>query len=123
MSGFAARELRLALGFSLPLLGALPTNAQTTGSIAGRVADSAGAPLAGATVVATSPSLQGMRTSTAAADGTFRFASLPPGVYRVRATLPGFAEAERTATVSLNSTSAVELVLRIVAAGERHRRG
>jgi len=115
MSGFAARKLRLALGLSLPLLSALPALGQTTGAIAGRVADSTGAPLAGATVEATSPSLQGSRTSTTGADGAFRFAGLPPGIYRVHAILPGFAEAEMTATVSLNATAAVELVLRIVA--------
>jgi outer membrane receptor protein involved in Fe transport len=107
--------LGVLAGASLLWLTAGMAPAQTTGSIAGRVTDPSGVPLAGAAVEATSPSLQGTRTATTGADGTFRFAGLPPGVYGVRGVLAGFADARRVATVSLDATAAVELVLRLAA--------
>lgn len=88
---------------------------QTTGSILGRVADPSGAPLPGVTVEATSPSLQGARGATTSSSGAYRFPSLPPGSYRVRATLPGFRAVEKTATVSLDATATVDLTLQLSA--------
>lgn len=111
------RVLRLAvlLGASLSLLAVRTALAQTTGSIQGRVTDPSGAPTPGAVVETTSPSLQGVRTASTDKDGAFRFAGLPPGVYRVRAALADLPPAEQTAEVSLNATAAVDLVLRLEA--------
>src|SRR5262249_8328675 len=87
--------------------------AQTTGNIDGRVTDSAGAPPPGVTVEATSPSLQGARAAVTGSDGVFRLPSVPPGRYRVAASLPSFRAVEIACTVSLDSTVTVELVLRL----------
>ncbi len=66
------------------------TFAGTTGSLIGKVTDNSGSPLPGVTVVATSPSLQGQKTTTTNADGKFRLVLLPPGVYTVKFSLSGF---------------------------------
>src|SRR5262249_26551476 len=89
--------------------------AQTTGNIDGRVTDASGAPLPGVTVEATSPSLQGTRAAVTGSNGVFRFPSVPPGRYRVVASLPSFRAVEIASTVSLDSTATVELVLRLEA--------
>ena len=92
--------------------------AQTTGSIAGTVNDNDGKPLPGVTVEALSPSLQGTRVVVTGGNGTYRFPSLAPGTYTVKATLSGFSTAERTAPVTLDSTSTVNLTMRITAKEE-----
>jgi hypothetical protein len=69
---------------------AVPAFAQEQrGSVEGFVKDASGAVLPGATVEASSPASV---THTAIADGTgaFRFPSLPPGTYRLTASLQGF---------------------------------
>jgi len=74
--------------------------AQTTGDIQGTVTDNSGAALPGVTCTATSPSLQGIRTSVTSNSGNYRIASLPPGTYKVSCALAGFATVERTANVT-----------------------
>ncbi len=86
---------------------------QTTGSISGRVSDPAGSALPGVTVEATSSSLQGTRTAVTDRNGAFRFPAVPPGAYRIQATLSGFRAAEKTATVSLDTTATVDLTLQL----------
>jgi hypothetical protein len=94
-------------------LAAAPLGAQTSGSIAGRVVDNSAAALPGATVEATSASLQGSRARVTGASGEYRFPALPPGEYRVRATLPGFRAVEREARVSIDATATVNLTLEV----------
>ncbi len=60
---------------------------------------------------ATSQSLQGARTIVTAGDGVYRFPAVPPGSYQIRATLSGFRAAGKSATVSLDATTAVDLTL------------
>ncbi len=111
------RSLGLVVG--LTLLGAATLSAQTTGSIVGRVIDESGAPLAGATVEATSPSLQGTRTASADANGDYRLTLLPPGIYEVKLTLQGFAGENRTnIAVSLDKATTLDVALRVTASDE-----
>jgi outer membrane receptor protein involved in Fe transport len=93
------------------LLAARAGRGQTTGDIEGHLTDSAGGALSGASVSATSPSLPGTRTAVADAQGAFRFPAVPPGEYTVRADLQGFRSARNTATVRLDGTARVDLVL------------
>lgn len=88
---------------------------QTTGDISGRVTDASGAPLPGVTIEATSPSLQGTRVCVTGHDGAYRIPAIPPGSYRVVATLSGFRPVEKAGTVSLGSAMTVDLTLRIEA--------
>ena len=89
--------------------------AQTTGNVEGRVTDANGAFLPGATVEATSPSLQGTRATVSGREGFYRIPNIPPGPYRIRATLSLFAAADRTATVSLDATATVDFTLQVAA--------
>ena len=103
------------LAVSLLLLAPLAVFAQTTGSIEGTVTDQNGGTLPGVTVEATSPSLQGSRTATTGSDGRFRFASLPPGQYKVSGNLSGFGTVQKTATVPLDGTATVNLQMQLAA--------
>ena len=104
------------IGAMLAILAALPASAQTTGQIQGTVLDAQAATVPGATVTATSPQLQGERTTVTDTSGAYRFATLPPGVYTVKATLSGFQPAEQTnVTVSLDQT--VTLNFKLIVGG------
>jgi outer membrane receptor protein involved in Fe transport len=111
---------RFTLALSVCLLLALPVvvSAQTTGMIDGVVTDQSGAPLPGVTVEITSPNLQGTRTAVTAADGRYRFPSLPPGTYTVTGNLSGFGKVQKKATVSLDSTATVALQLQLSTTAE-----
>jgi outer membrane receptor protein involved in Fe transport len=87
--------------------------AQTTGDISGRVTDTSATPLPGVTIEATSPSLPGVRTNVTDRDGLYRIPAIPPGTYRVLATLSGFRPVEKTCTVTLDSSMTVNLTLRL----------
>ncbi|HEY3123270.1 MAG TPA: carboxypeptidase regulatory-like domain-containing protein, partial [Thermoanaerobaculia bacterium] len=109
--GFASSVFVYCLAALVAL--ASSTRAQTTGSIAGWIADSSGSRLPGVTVEASSPRLQGIRVAVTGSDGSYRLPALPPGLYTVRASLPGFAGIEKAATVTLDTTSTVNMTLRL----------
>ena len=103
----------VALAF---LLIASPLVAQTNGRIQGTVTDNSGAPVPGVSVTASSPSLQRAQSTTTDAKGEFRFASVPPGTYTVKADLSGFKSVNQTGVVvGLDRT--VTLALKMEVAG------
>jgi hypothetical protein len=65
--------------------------AQGYGSISGTVTDSTGAVIPGADVTATQVGTGLAHKTTTGAEGTYVFPSLPPSVYNVTASRPGFA--------------------------------
>lgn len=87
------RRAALAAAF-LGLLAA-PLQAQnigkTTGSIRGTVKDETGGVLPGVTVTVSSPSLVGTRTVVTGAAGSYDIPGLAIGIYKVEASLTGFA--------------------------------
>jgi hypothetical protein len=82
------------------------------GSIAGRVVDATGAPVAGAPVVITE-SLQPVSdiAPLTGADGRFHFKRLPPGTYKLAVHAAGHAPAGATATVAAGEQADVEIRL------------
>ena len=92
--------------------------AQTTGGVSGIVADDSGAPLPGVTVEARSPVLQGTKTAVTAADGSYRLALLPPGTYRIAASLTQYGRAEQTVQVLLDRNVTADFRLRATAQEE-----
>jgi Cna protein B-type domain. len=83
---------------------ATPLFAQTTGRIVGTIEDAQGAVLPGVTVTVTSPQLQGASTTVTDANGQFRFPSLPPGAYHVKAELAGFKSMDNDVRVNIDQT-------------------
>jgi len=79
------------------VLTAAPATAQvSTGEIFGKVTDTTGAVLPGATVTLTSPALLQPQAVTTAASGGFRFPNLPIGTYTVSFDLAGFKKTIHT---------------------------
>jgi hypothetical protein len=87
--------------------------AQTTGDIEGRITDTSGVALPGVAIEARSASLQGVRVGVTDRSGRYRFPEVPPGIYSVRANLPGFDLAEESLRVSLDATTTRDLKLRL----------
>src|SRR3954452_25201343 len=93
------------------LILALPLFAQTTASLTGTVTSQAGQPIPGVTVIATSASLQGMRSAITGETGMYTFDALPPGSYRLKFEQGGMV-AEESAVLRLSQTSRVDVVLK-----------
>jgi len=83
---------RLGLALAVLVLLAIPALA-TAGDVSGIVVDASGAVLPGATLTITGPG--GTHTTTAQADGRFRFSGLAAGTYRLSAAMSGFATTTR----------------------------
>lgn len=83
---------------AVALLGLLPALAaaqQSAGSIAGQARDTSGAVLPGVTVEVSSPALiEKTRTVVTDGNGAYQVVGLPPGLYTVVFTLPGFSTAK-----------------------------
>src|SRR5882724_9641799 len=79
------------------------------GRLAGIVTDAQGAILPGVTVVATSPSQIGARTTVTEGDGKFLFPGMPSGIYKLTFELQGFRRFERdNIAVVLGQTISVD---------------
>jgi hypothetical protein len=105
-----------ALGFAGGLLLALPSpaRAQATGAIAGTVTDQSGAFVPGVTIEATNQATNQARTAVSGVDGLYTVPLLPPGRYRVKASLTGFNTLTREGvTVSVAETAHVDLSLKV----------
>jgi hypothetical protein len=93
----ATRHVRVALTLAAALVLAAPAAypQATTGEITGRVLDSAGAAVPGATVTARNEGTGATRTATTSNEGDYTLAQLTPGTYTVSAELAGFKKATR----------------------------
>jgi hypothetical protein len=87
MAMMNAKNLFIAaalVGISLGAIRTASAQSNTAGAVQGVVTDQAtGEALAGVTVVATSPALQGTASAITEADGTYKITNLPPGTYVV----------------------------------------
>src|ERR1700736_580396 len=87
----------LTLGAALLLTLSAPASAQTSsGTISGRVVDSTGQVVPGATVTLTKPSTGETRTFMSNQAGEFFFESIQPGTYNLSIDLNGFKHYEQT---------------------------
>ncbi|MGE3273651.1 MAG: carboxypeptidase regulatory-like domain-containing protein [Vicinamibacterales bacterium] len=103
------------------LLAVVPAFAQVqTGSILVRVSDEQGGGVPGATVtIASSALIAGSATGVTDTAGAYRFPSLPPGSYTIRAELSGFQTLVReSVTVVVGQTTPIDLVMRVAALAE-----
>jgi hypothetical protein len=105
------RTLRTLSFLFLVGLVAVPSFAQQTGAIHGRVTSSDGLALPGVTVEARSDVLPGPRATITSANGDYRLPALPPGSYTVKFDLSGMQSQTRKAAVQLAQDTAVDVVL------------
>jgi hypothetical protein len=85
---------------------------ERSGSVAGSIHDQGGQPLPGATVVLEGPTMMGTRLAVTDPEGIFRFVLVPPGRYRLTASLDGFRSVEiNELPVGLGQTARVDLIL------------
>jgi hypothetical protein len=93
----------ILMALTLALTGAVSAFAQgvQTGTIRGTVQDQQGLAVPGVTVSATSPALQGPRTTITDGEGNYTLAALPAGQYEVTFELAGFATIKQASTVAV----------------------
>jgi Carboxypeptidase regulatory-like domain len=85
-----------------------------TGALTGTVSDPSGAVVAGATVTLTNNNTGQVRMITTASDGTYRFALIPPGNYKVQFAASDFKVAEvPSVTVNVSETPVLNQALEV----------
>ena len=85
---------------------------ETTGTLSGRLVDTQGLAVPGATITVTGP--QGSKSFVSDAEGRFSAPFLVPGTYDVRAELQGFKAVDiKGVSVSLGQTTEVSVKMEI----------
>src|SRR3954454_6457488 len=92
------RTCAILLAAALSLASAL---AQSTGTVHGTMTDDSGAIIPAAVVNLTGKGVT--KSAQTQVDGTYTFTGLAPGQYTVKASFPGFAQVNKTVTVSAGS--------------------
>jgi hypothetical protein len=115
-------RLRLAawvLIASVPVLGAIASAQQTTGTITGRVLDAQNAAIPGASVTAKSPTTGFARTVVSDTEGVYRLSALPVGLYDLTAELSGFGTVDRkNIAVNVGQTLTLDVALKVATVAE-----
>ena len=112
---------RLLFGSALLLLlsSASAFAQQTTGNITGRVVDQQGAAVPGASITAKNPATGLSRTETSDAEGVYRVAALPVGIYEVVAELTGFSTiSKQDVEVNVGQTVAIDFSMKVATIAE-----
>src|SRR3989442_2844730 len=108
------RSFRITLAFIGITLGGVSWVFAQTASLAGTVTDPADAVLPGATITITQVQTNASRTFITDERGNYRVPLLPPGRYRIEASLAGFKTAVRENVVlSVDDRLRVDLALQI----------
>jgi len=90
------------------------SGAQVSATLSGRVTDSTGSVVAGATVTANNIDTGASQTAVTSQLGQYEMVAVPVGRYEVRATKQGFADGTRTGiSVSAGQDAAVDLQMRL----------
>jgi vitamin B12 transporter len=113
--GFIAFAASCLLFFSL---GTMRGWAQSSGGLSGRVTDSQGAAVAGATVTLIARPTDVRATTQTDSSGGYRFDRLPEGDYVIEATSHGFGRASRVFRVEKGTLGALDLALEIAGLNE-----
>src|SRR5438309_10871327 len=112
-SGFLRASLTMTAVMLLLFLSAPPLRAQVdTGSILGTVTDASGAAINGAKVTLTNEGTSATLTTTTGQDGSYKFAPLRVGNYKVTATFQGFQTVtKRNITVDVGADVVADISL------------
>ncbi len=114
MCAFRSRSLRQTLGVPTAalMLSCVSYSQSTRGELAGTVADSTGAVVSNATVVAKNDATGGVSKTVTSSSGAYHFTALPIGTYTVTATASGFSTASNNGVaIQVNSTSSLNITL------------
>ncbi len=102
----------LVIGLVLGLTGVM--KAQTdTGRVVGTVADETGALIPGATVTLTNTETGVTQTRTAASDGSFNFAGVVRGAYKVEGSNQGFITASQSFVLEVSQVQTIDFRLTV----------
>lgn len=113
------RSVFACMALSLIALAANPVHAQTA-QITGRISDTSGATVPGATITVTNQATGTVRTTVSNNEGYFTVPVLQPGTYRVKVELLGFAPVAREAvTLVAEQTARLDFVLDVSAVREQ----
>jgi len=107
---------------SLWLVGSLSSlvAAQSTTSLHGIITDPKGALLPGATVTLADPQTGFARTGQSGPDGVYQFLQIPPGLYRLTASAPGFSTfKQENLRLLVNTPATVNVTLQVHAVNEQ----
>jgi hypothetical protein len=108
----------LALSMCLLLTGTLFS--QETGEISGKVIDEEGTVLPGVSIMASSPSLQGRRSTNSKNDGSFKLPLLPIGKYILAFELQGFARVvQENVEVRLGMVTSINVTMKVATIAEQ----
>jgi hypothetical protein len=113
-----SRAIRSFFLFSLLVAIAIPSFAQQTGALHGRVTATDNSVLPGVTVEARSNVLPQPRVTTTDANGEYRLPALVPGTYTVTYTLAGMQTSTRNVEVLLRADRAIDVKLGVAAVSE-----
>src|SRR6266852_3675873 len=92
----------------------VPVLAQTFGEITGEVRDSSGGVIGNAAVTVTNQATNGVRAASANQAGVYSFPSLPPGIYDLKVTAPGFqAVTRRGIELQVQQTARIDFSLQV----------
>jgi len=101
------------------MLGTAISGVAQDGVITGRVADASDAILPGVGVTLTSAQVMGERTQVTDERGTYRFILLPPGAYKLKFELPGFATLVRDGVqITAGFTATISVTLQVATSTE-----
>ncbi|MBV8810049.1 MAG: TonB-dependent receptor, partial [Acidobacteriaceae bacterium] len=115
------KSLLLIATFCLTIALSVQAPAQSiiSGDITGSITDPSGAGIPGATVTLTNVSTNAPQRTTTNADGSYRFAFVPPGTYQVSGSASGFQSQTRSGVVvTAGQPSTVSMQLAIAGASQ-----
>jgi hypothetical protein len=113
--------LLLLAAFCLMANFSVPQQAQSiiSGDITGTVSDPSGATIPGATITLTNLSTNVSHKTTTNAEGSYRFAFVPPGTYQLNAGATGFQNQTRSGiVVTAGQPTTVSMQLAVACASE-----
>jgi hypothetical protein len=97
-----------------PYISPLMAQSADTGALTGVVKDPSGSVVSGAEITATNISTARTRTALSGNDGSYRFALLPPGQYKVKVSMAGFQTAEfPSIAINVTETAVLNCTLKI----------
>jgi outer membrane receptor protein involved in Fe transport len=111
------RRFACALALSLLMVGPALAQGVPTGTISGQVSSELGV-LPGVTVTASSPNLQGVRSTVTSENGDYILPLLPPGDYTVTFTLDGFQTVQHQTKLAPAQTVPVNVTLGVAQLAE-----